>query len=204
MPPPAPTAKGKAWQERELRQDDQWRLATSGMRQEMAQLAALQHQYLSDQNSMLLDAVQQRVTEAWQLHGCTHLPADRCSSACLEEVSMGTVMYWALTCHGTLNVPVIHCKACDCTFSPSPAQAGCFPSTPTVAHAWYDIVLLGAYRHFGLLQGVGGTGELVQHTQSMEYDYAWSASSAPSELLSFHRMCRVPSWPCQCAMPVPW
>lgn len=158
-PCPRPQAPFSLLHEEKMRRlHENWLLAMPAIRQEMIHRAPLLQQYQAAMRDMMLACIQQRLDAAWQLHKCCHLSDGSCSMACLTPGTQRPVTYWSLTCHGTLQVPSYTCSTCSSIFSPSPVQAGCFPSSPVLANIWYDLMFLEAYVPLSLQLGVSGTG----------------------------------------------
>jgi hypothetical protein len=78
-----------------------------------------------------------------------------CSSSSDNEAD-GEVTYVGLSCVFQLKLPKICCGEMS---TPHALQFGCFPSTPTTPHLWYDLDVLSMYMKLGLGDGLSGTGE---------------------------------------------
>jgi hypothetical protein len=48
---------------------------------------------------------------------------------------------------------------CSASFTPSAIRAGCFHSSPTDPHAWYDLSVHNAYQTLALNDGLSMTGK---------------------------------------------
>ena len=67
--------------------------------------------------------------------------------------------YLGLRYTGELRIPEFRCGACRATLSPSSFAVGCFPSTPTSPHIWYDEEVFSMYQRLGPGAGLAATGE---------------------------------------------
>lgn len=70
----------------------------------------------------------------------------------------GQVTYFGLTCTFTLDVHKWKCKHCSHTSIPQALDYCCFPSTPLIAHVWYDLRVMQLYKRLGPGEGLSATG----------------------------------------------
>ncbi|KAG2481923.1 hypothetical protein HYH03_019120 [Edaphochlamys debaryana] len=102
-----------------------------------------------DLAASVLGAVQQRIDTACQRLCDRH--ASSCQSASFrwvvsdEGVPLATVQYVGLNCSGPVYLSSAACDHCGATLTPTAMEAGCFVSSPVVAHTWYDIQVHKAY-----------------------------------------------------------
>ncbi|PNH11695.1 hypothetical protein TSOC_001461, partial [Tetrabaena socialis] len=75
-----------------------------------------------------------------------------------DEATGVSVRYISLLCSGSLSVPTVTCRACSARFTPTAIEAGCFTSSPTDAHAWYELGVLSSYAFLGVNEGLSVTG----------------------------------------------
>lgn len=60
---------------------------------------------------------------------------------------------------GPIQAGQVVCQGWRASFSPSPIELGCFPSSPRRPEAWYDLGVLEMYEYLGIGSGLSITGE---------------------------------------------
>ena len=106
--------------------------------------------------------MQSEVDESWGAHQCS-CSSDRDYRDPLHHSQFskeldGEVTYVGLECTFLLSMPKWACSCCGQSFTPHALDFGCFPSTPTTPHVWYDLQVLWMYQNSGLLEGLSATG----------------------------------------------
>ncbi|PNW88906.1 hypothetical protein CHLRE_01g050300v5 [Chlamydomonas reinhardtii] len=61
------------------------------------------------------------------------------------------------TCKGLSQAGQVVCQGWRASFSPSPIELGCFPSSPRRPEAWYDLGVLEMYEYLGIGSGLSIT-----------------------------------------------
>lgn len=168
----AGAATGPTWQERKEKQHMAWKGAINGMHNAYVDAVPVVTLFHHEEQVAILGMIQERVDNVWKYHvPCCHsadegsLDFDKSSVVC---VGTRKVKYMGISCSGELSIPTWACSTCNETFTVSPHIVGCFPSTPTDPHLWYDIRLLQMYKDLGIMQGLSATGVCsVAHCISM-------------------------------------
>jgi hypothetical protein len=103
-------------------------------------------------------ALQAELDGSWKGHVCqasTGAMHDTCS---FSKQMVGEVAYFGTECVFKLSLPKWTCSRCCESFSPDALELGCFASTPTTPHVWYDLRVLKLYKRLGLGEGLSATG----------------------------------------------
>ena len=102
-------------------------------------------------------ALQEEIGASWCMHigSCPEGPVHPTQ---FSQQPDGEVLYFGLDCVFKLLLPKWACACCKQSFSPHALDFGCFPSTPSTAHVWYDLKVLQQYKQLGLGSGLSATG----------------------------------------------
>ena len=101
------------------------------------------------------EQLQLEVDESWMGHQCSNSPLH--PQHFRKELD-GEITYFGLDCVCQLRMVKWTCTCCSQTFSPHALDFGCFPSTPTPPHVWYDLQVLWMHKRLGLPEGLSATG----------------------------------------------
>ena len=104
------------------------------------------------------EVMQQDLDGAWRNHACS---TSLMETDFRSEKGQGQVTYMGLECTFSLTVHQWTCTCCNQKFAPNALSFGCFPSTPEVAHLWYDLRVLQQYKRLGLGNGTSATCDRV-------------------------------------------
>lgn len=102
--------------------------------------------------------LQSEIDQSWTAHQCSSSDSPLSLDQFRKELD-GEVTYFSLDCVFQLSMPKWTCSCCRQAFAPHALDFGCFPSTPTTAHVWYDLQALWMYHRLGPLEGLSATGE---------------------------------------------
>lgn len=145
--------------QRQKRRYNGWASITLKLQQQLTQYSGLHQKHRSATRNLVLNRVQQRVDDSWQLHSCCQLPDGSCSAASMTvQPLVEAVTFWSMTCHGELRLPSWYCSSCQTSITPTPVPAGCWPSSPVHAAAWFEIDLLETFMRLSLDGGVSCSG----------------------------------------------
>lgn len=168
----AGAVSGHTWQERRERQHTAWKGAIDSMHNAYVDAIPAVVLFHHEEQAAMLNMAQERVDNVWKYHSCCR-PADEDSLDFDEShvtcVITRNIKYMGISCSGDLSIPTWTCSTCSQTFTVSPHIVGCFPSTPTDPHLWYDIRLLQMYKDLGVMHGLSATG--VCSLNSIYYNY---------------------------------
>ena len=92
--------------------------------------------------------------DSWLPSSCCH-----CDTTSLCVSSKGQVTYYGRTCTFNLTISTFQCQCCGKKVEPPPLAFGCFPSSPTQAHVWWELQLLHQYRREAHDSGLSITGK---------------------------------------------
>ncbi len=90
-----------------------------------------------------------------------HCSCEDAQESQLSRQPDGQVLYMGLEACFLLKLHNKVCNCCNQSCSPHALDFGCFPSTPTTAHVWYDLRLLQLYKKYGPMDGLSATGEFT-------------------------------------------
>lgn len=137
-------------------QQETWKMLGPGLREKFYYKLPLYVTRYQAQAEGKRAGLQAEVERSWEHHECTSGPAH---SGQFTRESDGEVTYYGMDSVFQLSLPKWTCTCCSNTFTPHALDYGCFPSTPTTPHVWYDLQVLRLYRKPGLSEGLSATGK---------------------------------------------
>lgn len=151
--------------------ENNWVVKLPGLTNDLIRFSPQRQQRRSAELSALEGCKQQLINDGWRDHECCHQEDGNCDQRTLTLLlgpSRRSVVLWSIYGRGSITVPAYACSKCNTSFSPSAVQADCFPATPVMAEAWYDLQLLDIFTHVGVEQGLSLTG-----TQTEIQEFFW-------------------------------
>ena len=128
------------------------------MKAELQRFAHIHDQYSRELAATILQTVQGRVNGLYDTWCSEHV----CPEGGRGQVTAlpGTsVRYVGMHACGDLNIPSAQCAVCLARCNTTAIQAGCFNSSPTDPHAWFDLDLHKSFSHLVLHEGLSATGK---------------------------------------------
>ena len=139
---------------RKRRLDESWDVQREEMTSEVYASAPSQKEQQLQRAGTELAQLQMRVDNSWAK--LPHSAGCRCTQP--DELSRRDLLYYSITCTGSITVPTWKCPGCLVTSTARAIPCGCFPTTAEVPAAWLDTKLLDLYGQLGPVAGLSATG----------------------------------------------